>query len=84
MVGLYHQFDLAFHQYRTGNMESEIYEKFEYEMPIWVSLPFGREWLARDRGRFSKSFLEFLDEKINDLPAESIPTLGRSKAGTDA
>ena len=81
MMALYHQFDLAYHQYNAGHMETAIWEKFEYEMPIWISIPVGKEWFERDKDRLSKSFVQFLESKVEALDIGAIPTLGREKDG---
>jgi len=77
MMALYHQFDLAYHQYNAGHLEEEIWKKFEYEIPIWISIPLAKEWFERDKARLSKSFVKFVESKVAEVDIVAVPTLGR-------
>lgn len=34
MLAVYNQFELAYHQYQSGNLHTEIWGKYAYEIPI--------------------------------------------------
>ena len=78
MMAVYNQFELAYHQYRSGNLHSEIWHKYAYEIPIWISLPGGKEWYAKDHARYSPEFRKYFTESLlNYAPPAEIPTFGK-------
>ena len=85
MLAIYNQFELAFHQYRRGNLLPEIWNKFAYEIPIWISLPGGSSWYAKDKERYSPEFRKYIDDRLRTyVPPAEIPTLGRTRDKVDA
>jgi len=75
----YNHFDNAFHQYRMGQLEESIWQKMEYEMPLFISsLPGARAWWEEDKARMSQDFREWLDAKLAEgAPIDELPTFVR-------
>ena len=69
MLSIYNQFELAYHEYQKGNVPAEIWGKYEYEIPIWLSLPGGGDWYEQDRGRYSAAFQEYIANALDSYAA---------------
>ena len=81
MLAVYNSFELAYHQYQSGNLHTEIWGKYAYEIPIWISLPGGKGWYAKDSKRYSSEFRKYVAKRLeNYTPPAEIPTLGKEDA----
>ena len=81
MFSLFNQYDFAYHKYKAGELDQIIWGKLEYEVPRWIaSLPGVREWWEQDKVRMSRDFVNYVEEKVADLPpSQSLPTMPRPK-----
>ncbi len=77
MVGIYRQFDFAFHQHRRGQLDHNVWEWLEYEIPVFLGAPGLKRWWAGNKPRFSSAFVEYVDRRLAERPdGEVIPTMG--------
>ena len=77
LLAIYNQFELAFHQHREGKLDSVIWEKFAYEIPIWISTKGGQAWYEQDKGRYSAAFNAEIAKRVASYePVQVIPTVG--------
>ncbi len=77
MVGIYRQFDFAYHQHRTGQLDENVWEWLDYEIPVFLSSPGLAVWWARDKARFSKDSVQFVDRRLAEpVRPQEIPTMG--------
>ena len=77
MLAIYNQFELAFHQHEAGNLQTIIWEKFAFEIPIWISTPGGKAWYAQDKERYSTKFNAYIAKSLASYtPQATIPTVG--------
>ena len=67
----YNQFDLAYHQYKQGQLDEVMWKKMEYEMPIYLSLPGLRRWWESDKVRMSAEFVAYLEDRVANLDPAS-------------
>ena len=95
IVTLYHHLDAAFHMHRSGLLDAETWGKFAYEVPLWMNLPFIREWFEAEKLRLTPSFREYVQERLSEptslevMPgfmreAAAIGTEGASPTPTDS
>ena len=79
LFSTYNQYDFAYHQYRAGELDEEIWRKMEFELPLWINnLPGVGEWWQQDKVRMSKDFVDYVDYKLaNSAPvsSHSLPTI---------
>jgi len=77
LFSLFNQYDFAFHQFRAGELDENIWGKLEYEVPQWISsLPGVREWWDQDKIRMSKDFVDYIEKKVSDSAgSQSLPTM---------
>ena len=81
MLAIYNQFELAFHQHEAGNLQTIIWQKFAYEIPIWISTPGGKAWYEQDKGRYSAEFNAYISKSLESYtPAATLPTVGYESA----
>jgi hypothetical protein len=72
----YNRFDFAYHQYSRGRLDPELWEKMDYEIPLYLSLPGSHAWWERDKPRFSRKFVEYVEKRLSEFQRpESVPTL---------
>ncbi|MEQ8693873.1 MAG: hypothetical protein RIC85_00900 [Gammaproteobacteria bacterium] len=72
----YNRFDFAYHQYSRGRLDPELWEKMDYEIPLYLSLPGSRAWWERDKPRFSKKFVAYVEKRLLEFEApQAIPTI---------
>ncbi len=76
----YNHFDFAYHQHLNGQLDEAMWEKLAYEMPLYVSsLPGVKEWWSRDKSRFSKEFVTYMEEQMSNIDQSgTIPTISKS------
>jgi hypothetical protein len=71
------QYDFAYHQFVGGQLEETFWKRMDYELPLFLGLPGGREWWEKDKPRLSKEFAEYLDTRIAEFPRPDVlPTFG--------
>ena len=72
----YNRFDFAYHQFIRGRLDPELWEKMDYEIPLYLNLPGSRAWWERDKPRFSKKFVAYVEKRLSEFePPEAIPTI---------
>ena len=71
IITLYHHLDGAYQMYKARLLDESAWQKFAYEVPLWLQIPFVRDWYETDRSRLSPAFQKFIDET---LKSEQIPT----------
>jgi len=72
----YNRFDFAYHQYSRGRLDPELWEKMDYEIPLYLSLPGANDWWQQDKPRFSKKFVMYVEKRLVEFEVpESIPTI---------
>ncbi len=81
LVGFWGQVELAYFQFLDAQLDERIWNRMEYEIENFMTLPGVATWWADDKFRFSPDFVEFVDRKLATAkrPAR-MPTMGR---GTD-
>ena len=77
-IALYHHLDGAYHMHKAGQLNVEIWAKFDFEAPLWIStLPWCRSWYETDKQRLSPSFRAYLDARLLEMETpDVIPTVG--------
>ena len=75
---IFNQYDFAYHQFLTDQLEGKFWKKMDYEMPLFLSLDGGHAWWDKDKSRFSSDFVAYMDARIADfVMPDVVPTLGR-------
>jgi hypothetical protein len=70
------QYDFAYHQYMDGQLEETFWKRIDYELPLFLALPGGRDWWEKDKSRFSTTFVKYLDTRIAEFEMPDVlPTL---------
>jgi hypothetical protein len=78
LITLYHHLDGAFHMHMAGMLETEIWEKFAFEGPIWIQVPFIRDWYELEKMRLTPAFQTWLEGKLAEVDAPPVmPGYGR-------
>ncbi len=81
LLAIYNQFELAFHQHNDGNLKTVIWEKFAFEIPIWISTPGGKAWYEQDKERYSTEFNAYIAKSLASYtPVSILPTIGYESA----
>ena len=69
--------DFNYQLWRGHRLESEHWERTEFELRTFLVLPGCRDWWQRDKTRFSGDFVEYVDSLIETSSMLSeVPTLG--------
>ena len=81
MYSVYSQIDMAYHQYRAGQLEERVWQRWDYEIPVFLGVPGFAMWWTQDKQRFSSDFVRYVYERLAAAPPpETVPTVGRQEA----
>lgn len=79
------KYDFAYHQYLAKRLDQEFWDRMNYEISVFMSLPGAFEWWERDKKRLSGQFVSYVDSLIaSHSPTESIPLYGTRSHNSDA
>ena len=85
LISSFKQFDFAYHQFVSGELDKQFWETMDYELPIWVaSLPGIAEWWDQDKQRLTPGFVEYIEKRAAEVkPSQIVPTVPkRAQRGT--
>jgi hypothetical protein len=61
-------FEFMFHQFRSGSLPAEVWERWSATLSWWLSLPGVASWWSAKPAPFSSSFSALVDERVRDNP----------------
>jgi hypothetical protein len=61
-------FEFMFHQFRSGALPAEVWERWSATLSWWISLPGVESWWKAKPAPFSSSFSALVDERVRDNP----------------
>ncbi len=83
LMGLWSQVEFAYFQYQAAQLDERIWNRMEYEIETFLSLPGLSQWWDQDKERFSPDFIELVDRKLAAAhPPEIRPTVGQPREGS--